>query len=85
MLDRLPAWGRHLLVLAVLAPLLAGLAIVLGAVIAAGGVDVDWSGTLKIALDAVAVSAAGGLLSWCGLYLTPLTRQYGVGAADREP
>lgn len=72
--DRISAALRHLLLLIAPALLLAALAI-LKAVTDAGGVltDVDWG----------SAAAAGvlGAAGWLTLYLTPLTRQYGVGSS----
>lgn len=74
MLDKLPAWVRHL-------------AIVVGAVflgtvaetiIASGGVSsVNWAASLLSAVDTAAVAGASAALL---LWLTPATRQYGVGS-----
>lgn len=74
MLDALPAWLRHLLIVA--GGSFAGH--LLNSVLGAGGVtEVDWPRALidGANLTAVAVATAAGAL-W-GL---PLTRQYGVGA-----
>lgn len=77
MLDKLPAWVRHL-------------AIVVGAVflgtvaetiIASGGVSsVNWAAALLQALDTAAVAGAA---TAAVLWLTPATRQYGVGSAPK--
>lgn len=74
MLDRLPAWLRHL-VIAFAA--VAG-STVAQAVIEAGGVSqIVWTDLALDALDAGAVAVA---LVAATLWLTPLTKQYGVGA-----
>ena len=77
MLDKLPAWVRHL-------------AIVVGAVflgtiaeviIASGGVSsVNWVDTLLQAVDTAAVAGAA---TAAFLWLPPLTKQYGVGSAPK--
>ena len=73
MLDSLPAWLRHLLI--VFGATFAGS--VCAAVIAAEGVlSLDWLAVLSAALDVAAFSVAS---SAAALWLTPLTRQYGVG------
>lgn len=73
MLDRLTAAARHLLILCTPGLLLAGL-VVLKAITDAEGVltAVSWAGVLWAAVAAFA--------GWLLLVLTPLTRQYGVGA-----
>lgn len=73
MLDRLPAALRHLLLM--LAPAgLGAVLVVLRAITDAGGVltAVDWGDVLAAAILAVAGLATAAL--------TPLTRQYGIGA-----
>lgn len=77
MLDKLPAWVRHL-------------AIVVGAVflgtvaetiIASGGVSsVNWAAALLQAVDTAAVAGASAAAF---LWLTPATKQYGVGSAPK--
>lgn len=83
-LDKLPAALRHFLILVVIAPLAGAAAIVLASIVQAGGVDVDWATVGKVALDSGAVTAANGALAWLALFVTPLTRQYGVGT-EPEP
>lgn len=81
MLDRLPAWVRHLAIIfgAVSASTVAQ------AVVDADGVStVQWSAVTVSALDKGAVAVA---LAALVLWLTPATRQYGVGrtkAGDGE-
>ena len=76
MLDNLPAWLRHLVIVA--AASFAGFE--LSAVLAAQGVTgVDWPQALIDGLNLTAVSTAAAAASLWGL---PLTRQYGVGAND---
>ena len=73
MLDRLPAWARH----AVLVLVAAASVPVTAAVFAANGVlGVDWARTGGQALDAAGVAAAILVALWA----TPLTRQYGRGS-----
>jgi hypothetical protein len=74
MLDKLPAWARHLLIVA--GGTFAGT--ICTAVIGAGGVtDVDWLEALRAAVNLAAVTTA---TTAAALWLTPLTRKYGVGA-----
>lgn len=85
MLDRLPAWGRYLLILAVLLPLTAYVGSTALAVITQAGVSgIDWPAQHSASLDAAAVSAAGGITTWIALYITPLTRQFGPSRATTE-
>lgn len=78
MLDRLPAWARHLLIVAG-SVFLAG---VVSAVVDAGGVTgVDWPANLIADLNAAAVAVA---TASAALWLTPLTRQYGIGADSED-
>lgn len=73
MLDRLPAWLRHLVIVA--GATFAGS--IATAIIAADGVTtLDWVTVARDALDLAAVATAG---TAAALWLTPLTRQYGVG------
>ena len=68
MLDTLPAWARHLALLA------------LGALLSAlvTWVQSDLSGVLG---DTVLAPFAGAIVTVLLAVLTPLTRQYGVGSA----
>lgn len=73
MLDSLPAWARHLVILGISAVLYT----VASAVVAANGASgLDWATLGTTALDAGAVAVATSGL----LYLTKLTTQYGVGS-----
>lgn len=73
MLDKLPAWARH----AVIVFGGAFASVVVGAIITAKGVtNIDWAVT---AMDALNYGALATALSISALYITPLTRQYGVG------
>lgn len=87
MLDRLPAWGRHAVILCVIAPLVALIGVPLAAILAAGGVlGVDWHDVLVDAVNAAGTSLATGIGAWIASYVSPLTRQYGVGRdAAGEP
>lgn len=79
MLDQLPAWVRHLLI--VVAATFA--VTVAETIVASGGVSsVNWVDTLLRAVDIAAVAGATTSLA---LWLTPLTRQYGVGADGVTP
>lgn len=72
-LDRLPAWLRH----ALIAFVAAYIGTILDAVITAHGVTlVAWPNILVTALDAAALATAVAIST---LYLTPITKQYGVG------
>jgi hypothetical protein len=74
MLDELPPWARHLAIVA--GAVLGGS--IAAAVITAGGVTgVDWPAALRAAIDEAAVAVAAAA---AGLWLTPLTRQYGIGS-----
>lgn len=84
MLDTLPAWLRHLIVLCGIAPAAAAVTSAASAVVAAGGVStVDWPPTGVAAIDAAGLAAAIGATTWLALVVTPLTRQYGVGKPPR--
>ena len=77
MLDQLPAWLRHLVI--VVGAVLLGT--VAETIIASGGVSsVNWVETLLAAVDTAAVAGATTALF---LWLTPATRQYGVGSAPK--
>jgi hypothetical protein len=73
-LDKVPAPVRHLLIVAGATFLGAFVHAILSA---QGVTGVDWAGTAKGALNLTAVNAATAVV---GLWLTPLTRQYGVGS-----
>jgi hypothetical protein len=74
MLERLPAPLRHLLIVAGAA----FISVPVQDVVAAQGVTgVDWPATLVHAIDAAGVA---GAVAIGVLWLTPITRQYGVGA-----
>lgn len=80
-LDRLPAWLRHAIIVFVAAFLGDLLPVVWGAFSSGGFAALsvlDWSGLLVDALEdsITATVTASGVLG-----LTPLTRQYGVGAS----
>lgn len=73
-----PDWMRH----AVIVWASAAGGVILKAVISAEGVTgVDWSSTLRSALDTGAAAAAAGLLL---LTTTPATRRYGAGSSAPE-
>jgi len=85
MLDRLPAWGRYLVILVVITPVAAFVATVATVVITQHGVtDADWAAESTSAMDAAFVTAASGLLSWIAMYVTPLTRKFGVGSSMED-
>lgn len=69
MLDKLPAWARHFLI-AVIAGVLT-----FGSQLLANGSD-------KVTAKDVALGVGAIVLTQLALALTPLTQQYGVGAAD---
>ena len=77
MLDKFPAWIRHLVI--VIAAVFLGT--VAETIIASGGVSsVNWAATLLTAVDTAAVAGASvAALLW----LTPATKQYGVGSAPK--
>lgn len=73
MLDNLPAWLRHLTI--VVGAVFLGT--VADTIVSSGGVStVDWAATLVAAADAATVAGAAVAAV---LWLTPATRQYGVG------
>lgn len=81
MFDRLPAWLRHFLILVVLAPLVLFASLIAARIVAEGGIDgFAWDDEAYAAFNTSIVSLMGGVLTWVALYITPLTRQYGVGA-----
>lgn len=74
MLDKLPAWARHLLI--IFGAAFGGL--FFSAIVKAGGVlPFPWQATFVAAVNAGAVAVAGTVVLWC----TSATRQYGVGAS----
>ena len=78
MLDNLPAWLRHLTI--VVGAVFLGT--VAEAIVSAGGVSgLDLVATLVAACDAATVAGASVAAI---LWLTPVTRQYGVGAAKES-
>lgn len=79
MLDRIPAMWRHLLVLMVVSPL-AAFAITVFTAVVADGITTDFAGIALAGLNLAVITAASGALTWIALYVTPLTRQYGVGS-----
>lgn len=80
MLDTLPAVWRHAVLLCAIAPVAALAGVPLLAIISAGGVvGLDWHAVGITAINASAVSFATGGTAWITSYVTPLTRQYGVG------
>jgi hypothetical protein len=81
MLDKLPAWLRHLIIVCGLAPAAVAVTTTPNAVITAGGVTtVDWPATGIATIDAAGVALAVGAATWLTLVITPLTRQYGIGS-----
>jgi hypothetical protein len=81
MLDKLPAWLRHLIIVCGLAPAAVAVTTTANAVITAGGVTtVDWPATGIATIDAAGVALAVGAATWLTLVITPLTRQYGIGS-----
>lgn len=77
-LDKLPAWARHL-VIVFGATFLGSVA---SAVVAASGVtSLDWPVVLGDAVNLGCTATASAALF---LWLTPATRQYGVGSGDGE-
>lgn len=74
MLDKLPAWARHLLIVAGAA---AGGFIITNIQVANGVTAIDWPTVLQQGLNVTAVAVASAAAA---LWTTPLTRQYGVGA-----
>lgn len=78
MLDHLPAWLRHLIIVFGGA---AG-AIVVREIVDDGGVThVPWAATARTALDTGSIAAAVAAAALWGL---PITRAYGVGKTGRH-
>lgn len=85
-LDRMPSWARHLVILVGLTSVTALLMTFANDVIAEGGVSsLDWARTATESLDNAALAASAGLLGWIALVITPLTKKYGVGASTFFP
>jgi len=82
--DDLPAAYRHFLIAVILTPLAGFVGALALAVVQAKGISIP-TDTFSNALNAAAVTAASGLLGWITLVLTPITRQYGVGAIQDGP
>jgi hypothetical protein len=80
LLDKIPAVWRHLIILAVVSPIALLIVTVCAAIVTGGGFALDWAAELTKAGNIAVVSAAGGISGWVLLYITPLTRQYGVGS-----
>lgn len=79
MLDKIPAWARHLVLIFAGA---AG-AVYIAAVVKAQGVfGVPWVATTQHAIDAGALAA---VVAVGVLYVTPLTHQYGVFKDPAQP
>jgi hypothetical protein len=78
MLDKLPAPARHFLI-AVLGAFIGVFAAAIGS--AHGVFGVDWTGTLKDAIDTAAVT---GVSAMTALYILPITKQYGIGAVKKS-
>lgn len=77
MLDNLPPWTRHLIIVA----FASFVGFVGEAILASGGVSaLDWAKTLTSAVDSTAVATITVMLI---MYVTPLTRQYGLGSASK--
>ena len=79
MLDRLPAWARHILIAFGSA---FGGSIVADVLAAHGVTGLDIAQTAQDAVDFAAASAASAAAA---LWSLPLTRQYGVGKATADP
>lgn len=80
-LDTIHPAARSALVLCVLVPVMAAVTTIAGAVLAAAGISgVDWTTVPTTALDAAGVALAGGAGSFAAMWVTPLTKRYGVGA-----
>jgi hypothetical protein len=82
MLDKLSAAARHFLLLVLLTGLIAALVVYGNSAVDLGLAVFTSTDTLTDAGDAAVKAAGTGLLAWVALVLTPLTRQYGVGAGE---
>mgnify|MGYP000948771525 CR=1 FL=1 len=81
MLDRLNPLARHALIVLVVVPVSLLVLLVAGDV-AAQGLNADWGNDFHDGADAALKSLGGGVVALFTLYVTPLTRQYGVGSSD---
>lgn len=82
-LDGLPAYVRHAIILCVIAPATSFVLMPIGAVISSGGVfGIGWATVFADAANAAGVSFASGATTMIALWVTPLTRQYGLGERD---
>jgi hypothetical protein len=79
MLDRLPASVRHFILVFVGA---AGSILVSDITAANGVTNVAWVQSLTDALNAGVLASVGVLAA---MYLTPMTRQYGIGSLSSNP
>lgn len=83
-LDKIPALWRHVIILVLISPLGMVALDLARLIIADGGVRGLDGGALLALLDTFAVAAAGGIVSSVTMYVTPLTRQYGVGSIPAD-
>ena len=80
MLDSLAPWLRSLIVLIVVAPAAGFVGTVATEVITQRTVlDLAWASVAETGVDVAGVAAASGALAWLALFVTPLTRKFGVG------
>ena len=82
-LDRLHPVARAAVVLLGVLPAVAFVGAFFAAIVTANGVTgVDWAATLTAAINVAGVAFASGGGTLVALYVTPLTRDYGIGSAS---
>ena len=80
MLDKLPAWARHLVLVVLVPAVMAAVQVVWGVLQNSGlnGIQaMNWGDVWKAFIGALLVAGAA--------WITPLTHQYGVGSAPVDP
>lgn len=82
-LDRLPTWAQYLIALVIISPVAGFVVLEATVVVTSGGVTgIDWATELSRGGNAAAATAASGLVGWVTLFITPITRKFGVGKAQ---
>lgn len=80
-LDNWNPLARHAFIVLIVAPL-SLLVLLVAADVASQGLAADWGTDIHDGADVALKSLGGGVVALCTLYVTPLTRQYGVGSAQ---
>lgn len=78
-LDNWNPFARHAFIVLVVVPL-SILVLLVAADVAAQGLAADWGTDVHDGADAALKSLGGGVVALGALYVTPLTRQYGIGS-----